>query len=168
MGRPLTAQGFQPQQPPPHSLPRPITAAQFPVAPGRPPEEADLEEVDELSYEDVEAEEVLDEAAQAAIYEEAEAYDAQDARGYHDPNAAAYTDEPAYAEPAAYGAGTTAAATRSCTTSVVTSRTRSHTDAVRARWPAHLPLFWRISLADLDYELSMDDQSANSTKPKKK
>ena len=30
-------------------------------------------------------------------------------------------------------------------------------DAVRSKWPAHLPLFWRISLADLDYELSMDE-----------
>lgn len=30
-------------------------------------------------------------------------------------------------------------------------------NAVRARWPAHLPLFWRISLADLDDELSMDE-----------
>ncbi|MES2509746.1 MAG: NADH:flavin oxidoreductase/NADH oxidase [Pseudomonadota bacterium] len=30
-------------------------------------------------------------------------------------------------------------------------------EAVRAKWPAGLPLFWRISLADLDYELSMDE-----------
>ena len=30
-------------------------------------------------------------------------------------------------------------------------------EAVRAKWPAHLPLFWRISLADLDDELSMDE-----------
>lgn len=30
-------------------------------------------------------------------------------------------------------------------------------EAVRSRWPAHLPLFWRISLADLDHELSMDE-----------
>lgn len=30
-------------------------------------------------------------------------------------------------------------------------------EAVRAKWPAHLPLFWRISLADLDHELSMDE-----------
>ncbi len=30
-------------------------------------------------------------------------------------------------------------------------------EAVRARWPAHLPLFWRVSLADLDDELSMDE-----------
>ena len=30
-------------------------------------------------------------------------------------------------------------------------------EAVRAKWPAHLPLFWRVSLADLDHELSMDE-----------
>ncbi|MES2362064.1 MAG: NADH:flavin oxidoreductase/NADH oxidase [Pseudomonadota bacterium] len=30
-------------------------------------------------------------------------------------------------------------------------------EAVRSKWPAHLPLFWRISLADLDHELSMDE-----------
>ncbi|RYX97972.1 MAG: NADH:flavin oxidoreductase/NADH oxidase [Comamonadaceae bacterium] len=29
--------------------------------------------------------------------------------------------------------------------------------AVRAQWPANLPLFWRVSLADLDHELSMDE-----------
>ncbi len=29
--------------------------------------------------------------------------------------------------------------------------------AVRSQWPANLPLFWRISLADLDHELNMDE-----------
>ncbi|MDB5964058.1 MAG: NADH:flavin oxidoreductase / oxidase [Polaromonas sp.] len=29
-------------------------------------------------------------------------------------------------------------------------------EAVRSKWPAHLPLFWRVSLADLDSGLSMD------------
>lgn len=98
MARPNT-QGLQAQgQPPPHTLPRPITAAQFPPSP--PPDEADLEEVDELSYEEVEAEEVLDEAAQAEIYEEAQAYDAQAA--YTDQNAQAYDEPNAYDEQTAY------------------------------------------------------------------
>lgn len=103
MPRPNTQgmQGFAPQAP--HSLPRPTTAAQFPPSP--PPDETDLEEVDELSYEEVEAEEVLDEAAQAEIYEEAQAYDAQ--AGYTEQNAQAYAgpndaEVEAYEDPNAY------------------------------------------------------------------
>lgn len=30
-------------------------------------------------------------------------------------------------------------------------------EAVRAHWPAHLPLSWRMSLADLDHELPMEE-----------
>ena len=56
----------------PHSLPRPTTGAQFPPSPPPEPEEADLDEVEELSYEEVDAEEVLDEAQPAEqAYEEA-------------------------------------------------------------------------------------------------
>jgi tetratricopeptide (TPR) repeat protein len=97
LARPNTAGAFQGH---PQSLPRPTTAAQFPPSPA--PDEADLDEVEELSYEDVDAEEVVDEAAQAEIYEEAEAYDAQAA--YTDQNPQAYQDPNAYAAQA-YEAG---------------------------------------------------------------
>ncbi|MBX3189505.1 MAG: tetratricopeptide repeat protein [Labilithrix sp.] len=76
----------------PQSLPRPVTAAQFPPSTPQVSEpEADLEEVDELSYEEVDAEEVLDEVAQAEAYE---------AASYEDPNAAEqYEEAVEYAEP---------------------------------------------------------------------
>ena len=96
MGRPNTG-GFQPQGQP-HTLPRPATGAQFPPSPppsSREPEEADLDEVEELSYEEVDAEEVLDEAQPAEqAYEEAQPYEEQAA--YTDPNADAYGEGDAY------------------------------------------------------------------------
>ena len=70
-------------QPQPHTLPRPVTAAQFPPSP--PPSEDDLqEEVEELSYEEVDAEEVMEEVAQA------EAYELEKQAGHTDLNAHAY------------------------------------------------------------------------------
>jgi tetratricopeptide (TPR) repeat protein len=78
--------------PPPPSLPRPPTSAQFPPAAPieQEPEEAELSD-DELSYEEVEADDVV-EAQQAEEYAEAEA-DGQDYEqgAYTDPSADAYT-----------------------------------------------------------------------------
>jgi tetratricopeptide (TPR) repeat protein len=113
MPRPNTNAAFQSNAygaqsaPQPQTLPRPITAAQFPPSP--PPDEADLDEVEELSYEEVDAQEVLDEVQQAEAYEEGQAYEEQQQQqgGYAeaaDPNAA-YGESDAYgtAEANAYG-----------------------------------------------------------------
>ena len=91
MARPNTAAGFNPGSPQghPHTLPRPATGAQFPPSPPPEPEEADLDEVEELSYEEVDAEEVVEEAQPVEqAYEEAQPYEEQAA--YTDPNAEAY------------------------------------------------------------------------------
>jgi tetratricopeptide (TPR) repeat protein len=103
MARPNTA-GFQAQGQP-HTLPRPATGAQFPPSPPPEPEEADLDEVEELSYEEVDAEEVVDEAQPAEqLYEEAQPYPEQAA--YTDPNADGYGEGDNYgtAEADAYTA----------------------------------------------------------------
>ena len=86
----------------PHSLPRPATGVQFPPsAPIEPePEEAELDDVEELSYEEVEAEEEA-EAVPAEEYAEAAEYDQEG--GYTDPNADAY----AAGQPAAYAEAAT-------------------------------------------------------------
>jgi tetratricopeptide (TPR) repeat protein len=102
-------------QPQPNTLPRPVTAAQFPPSP--PPSEDDLEEeVEELSYEEVDAEEVMEEVAQAEAYEQEQeraghtdlntnAYGVADGNAYaeNDPNA--YAEQGGYAEQG-YDAGT--------------------------------------------------------------
>lgn len=98
-------QGYQKH---PSSLPRPITAAQFPASEPIEPEadEAEVDEVEELSYEEVDAEEVLEAQQQAEAYaEEQEQEQEYEQAGYTDPNADAYaTGEPnAYAEGAAEG-----------------------------------------------------------------
>jgi tetratricopeptide (TPR) repeat protein len=113
MARPNPA-GFQAQGQP-HTLPRPATGAQFPPSPPPEPEEADLDEVEELSYEDVDAEEVVDEAQQAEQpYEEQAAYTAPNADAYGEGDnygtaeADAYTGDPqvAYGQEGYSDAGT--------------------------------------------------------------
>jgi tetratricopeptide (TPR) repeat protein len=98
MQRPGTAGGFQ--APSPQTLPRPTTAAQFPPSPPPEPEEADLEEVEELSYEEVDAEEVLDEVQQAEAYEGQGGH--EDQGGYADPNAG-YAETDGYGDANSYG-----------------------------------------------------------------
>ena len=106
MQRPNTS-GFQAQQVhgQPHTLPRPATGAQFPPSPPPEPEEADLDEVEELSYEDVDAEEVLEADAAEQAYAEPQAYEEPQA-AYADANAEAYGEGDQYgtAEADAYGA----------------------------------------------------------------
>ena len=102
-------------QPQPNTLPRPVTAAQFPPSPPPVADEDDVDgDVDELSYEEVDAEEVMEEVAQAEAYEqeqqEAEAERAgtteldHNAYGVADANAYADEDSQAsYVEQDGYG-----------------------------------------------------------------
>jgi tetratricopeptide (TPR) repeat protein len=96
MAQPNTA-GFQSgsqQQP---QFPRPATGAQFPPSPPPEPDDADIEEVDELSYEEVEAEEVLDEAQPAEqAYEEAQPYQEQQQAAYGEGDAYGTAEGDAY------------------------------------------------------------------------
>ncbi len=85
-------------QPQPNTLPRPVTAAQFPPSP--PPAEDDLDgDVDELSYEEVDAEEVMEEVARAEAYEQEQEAEAERAGTTElDHNAYGVADANVYAE----------------------------------------------------------------------